>query len=406
MHLLGLIDSLAFAAPHISTWFDNRTLLACQAFSTALFGCGLLGMHLWYPRIPGVRTMATAFLIGCPASILIAMQGVIHPIFSMALGNACIYLSYLLMYRGLTQYFRDRSYLTFAWIVYTVACLTHLFFTIGYPNLMVRIVIASVTLTTLRILIITLLIRNADGNIHRKIFAGCVTLFTAVGLLRTPLTLIHGAPQNFMHQNTVQTYMLLMGLAFLAVDGSCYIILVGSEIARTIKQNGLLDPLTQVLNRRGIDERLREELDRSARMGTLLSILLIDLDHFKSINDTLGHAAGDDALRRVASAIAIALRPYDFLGRYGGDEFLLILPGTQRDDALSIALRFVPDILTPTLSIGIADCEPGESATSILGRADRALYRAKAAGRNCIRLDAPLLDTAANEPTPNDATMV
>jgi len=160
------------------------------------------------------------------------------------------------------------------------------------------------------------------------------------------------------------------------------------------------------LNRRGIDQRLALELVRAERNGYQLAIALIDIDHFKQINDTAGHAAGDAALRQIVEVISGRLRSYDFFGRFGGDEFLLVLPQTSCDDALRIAERMKQAVsglavsgfaLPISLSIGLTFATPSETAISMLARADMALYNAKRAGRNCIRIILEPIDQSSSD---------
>lgn len=160
------------------------------------------------------------------------------------------------------------------------------------------------------------------------------------------------------------------------------------------------DPLTQLLNRRALIERLAAELDRAQRYGSLLGLLMIDLDHFKDVNDTYGHLFGDEVLRTVARVLAGQARSSDVAARYGGEEFVLVLPetGSQGSEILAervrdeiARLRFdAPDgtSFSMTASIGLA-CYPTAGVTdvdSLFARADEALYRAKAAGRNRVAL--------------------
>lgn len=150
-----------------------------------------------------------------------------------------------------------------------------------------------------------------------------------------------------------------------------------------------LDELTQAANRRRFDERLEVEHARASRSGAPLSVCLLDLDRFKDFNDTHGHPAGDDLLRRVAAAWAEVLRPEALLARLGGEEFALILPDASSDDAEAVVERL--RAVTPsdiTFSAGIATWDGDEPATAAVGRADAALYRAKAAGRDRFVLTA------------------
>lgn len=164
-----------------------------------------------------------------------------------------------------------------------------------------------------------------------------------------------------------------------------------------------IDTLTELLNRRGVSERIEIELKRTARGCDRLGILWIDLDHFKEINDRHGHAAGDQALIAVARIINAIIRPYDLAARWGGDEFLVMLCPTDEQVLLSIGERLrlaiaachsvvAGDGSSVPLSVSIGGhlAQPEEDLNSVLSQGDRALYAAKAAGRNCCRSTAGL----------------
>lgn len=164
-----------------------------------------------------------------------------------------------------------------------------------------------------------------------------------------------------------------------------------------IKRLARTDPLTGLANRRTLFEVMQREIARAARLGESLSLLMADMDKFKSINDQFGHIAGDHVLASAAEVFGSQSRPYDLAARYGGEEFVLLLPATTTEGAVAVAGRMrkkiaelrVPDCPVPiTVSLGVATWIAGETAEQLVGRADAALYAAKGAGRNRVEVAA------------------
>ncbi|MBT8122847.1 MAG: GGDEF domain-containing protein, partial [Gammaproteobacteria bacterium] len=170
------------------------------------------------------------------------------------------------------------------------------------------------------------------------------------------------------------------------------------ELTR-VRLLSLTDELTALPNRRAFMRRLEDEVARVQRYGFPLSFVLIDLDHFKSINDEYGHAAGDEVLRVYSKNILSIFRHHDMVARYGGEEFAVLLPNTDSDGTVRALNKVrrranetrwqvngtVADV--PTFSAGVSLYKPGESAGAFIERADKALYRAKRLGRNRVELD-------------------
>jgi len=157
------------------------------------------------------------------------------------------------------------------------------------------------------------------------------------------------------------------------------------------------DFLTQLLNRAGIMDALAQELNRSDRSQGIFSVIMADIDHFKQINDTYGHAAGDQVLREVAARIKASLRSYDLAGRYGGEEFLVIVPDCNEEAALHVAekmrkavcgssIQILGTDRTISISLGVSTRDVASSADALLCAADTALYQAKSSGRNRVRV--------------------
>ena len=162
------------------------------------------------------------------------------------------------------------------------------------------------------------------------------------------------------------------------------------------RQKALIDPLTGLPNRAAWSERLDQEVNLWHQRGNSLSLAMLDLDHFKRINDGYGHLAGDKVLKIIANVLRKRLRPNDFIARFGGEEFVLLMPNSSLTEALAAgdALRtaieacpfhFKGEPVTITVSMGVAQLQPGERSDLALKRADAALYRAKAAGRNQVQ---------------------
>lgn len=156
------------------------------------------------------------------------------------------------------------------------------------------------------------------------------------------------------------------------------------------------DPLTGIGNRRLIIERLREESERAQRSGKPYTLVILDADNFKQVNDTWGHNIGDSVLVEISRAMKGAIRQFDLCGRWGGEEFLLLLPETGLEDARIVAERvhkavctvsigIGAEVLSITASLGVTDHLPGEDYMQTIGRADTALLDAKRSGRNrCV----------------------
>lgn len=170
-----------------------------------------------------------------------------------------------------------------------------------------------------------------------------------------------------------------------------------TKLQRYFERIATVDGLTGLRNRRWLDDAFARQLDRCARAAQPVSLLMIDLDHFKRVNDEHGHMVGDAVLCRAAHLLAAALRPQDLLARYGGEEFAALLPALDAASALVVAERLRQTVasapqeldakpLPPmTISIGVTTRRAHEALPDLLHRADIALYRAKEAGRNCVK---------------------
>jgi len=190
-------------------------------------------------------------------------------------------------------------------------------------------------------------------------------------------------------QNAHILTLIILVAAFVALQ-----ILVSLIISdrQKLKQLSSTDTLTRLANRNSFIESATVEMERARRHGTPLSMLILDIDNFKAINDSFGHNEGDRVLRNMAALLRSKLRPMDKLARWGGEEFVMLLPDTDLDGAVAVGSRLCSAIAaavisphcTVTASLGASAYESGESLDDFIGRADIALYRAKKAGKNRV----------------------
>ena len=194
--------------------------------------------------------------------------------------------------------------------------------------------------------------------------------------------------------------VLLVGLPVLYTGtGLATVLLLAADLAQQLHRTARIDPLTEVLNRRGFDEAAQRLMAQARRKHRPMSVLIFDLDHFKAVNDNFGHAGGDRVLRAVADCVRAHCRAGDTLGRLGGEEFAILADNMAPLDAMMAAerirgelaeLSILPDGSGVTASFGVAPVFPDSVLADAIARADKALYRAKAGGRNraCLYISA------------------
>jgi diguanylate cyclase (GGDEF)-like protein len=191
-------------------------------------------------------------------------------------------------------------------------------------------------------------------------------------------------------------------LAASSLASHAAIALENARLRRIVERQALVDGLTGIANRRQCEDALVAEIARAERLDSTLTLVLADLDDFKAVNDAHGHAVGDDVLRTFADVLRSTVRDTDLAGRWGGEEFLLLLPGADAVGAAQLADRVREafaerssigrdgEIVTVTCSFGVAQYRPGDTQRELFGAADRALYQAKRAGKNRVEIDAPV----------------
>jgi len=374
---------------------DVGTLLGCQIVLTLIYAIVFCSMKIMYPHLRGAGSVAFAFFLATIANLLLILSGSIPNFLSIVVSHCILLSAFVLFYTGVLHFFKSPRRIRYAWALTVVASIFTIYLNLSHNRTTALVYVIALSFFVVRGVIALEIFRQAADRIFLKIFAFLMAAYAIFALNRVYFLLVLGHPPSAQQREVLQTVSVLLSVAFVFLIGLSFLLMLCSELLTLVKDESERDLLCGVLNRRGIEQKLDLELKRASRAGQNLAIALIDIDHFKAINDHAGHAAGDAALRDLVSAISGRLRPHDLLGRFGGDEFLLILPHTSSSEAFTVSSRIeqsvrelsIPGEAIPlTISIGLTQAASGEIAGPLLARADKALYNAKNAGRNCCRV--------------------
>lgn len=326
--------------------------------------------------------------------ILFAGKGHMPLFFSVVLFNLGLLVAFSLIHQAIARIVdRSRRYVELNAFLIVAEFLASLYFTYSFPSVRARIVVRTSAVLIQLAASILVLLRQRSSALRDPVRA-LTWVMIAFGLLQTarlPATAIWTPVGDPMHPDPVQAFFSLFG-CILGL-GICFgVIWLGLCAQRNyLHIMATTDGLSGLLNRRAFDTVLNNELRHEAA-DQPMALLLIDLDHFKVVNDMYGHHTGDDVIRRVSKLLRANSRPEDSIARYGGEEFAMILKGMQLDQAESVAERLrtqieamvLPASLNITVSIGIAMKNSDDTVTSILLRSDKALYFSKRSGRNRV----------------------
>ncbi|WP_229414599.1 GGDEF domain-containing protein [Zemynaea arenosa] len=239
-----------------------------------------------------------------------------------------------------------------------------------------------------------LLAPRADKTLLQRLVGLNNLLFTLVMAMRAYTGAVHSSIGVFT-PGVLSTVTFLVGYTLLIVNGFGFLLMCKQQDDRKMRALATTDSLTGLVNRRAFFERTENARMLSARLRKPVALMMLDIDHFKRLNDRFGHATGDEALCLFARTALATLREHDIMGRLGGEEFALVMPGTTLSGALHAAERLRNEVseaplLTDgnnyklTVSIGVVMIDPNEHINAALARADAALYAAKSAGRNRV----------------------
>lgn len=381
---------------------DPRTTVLIGSITSGLMAIVLSLLARATPLpVPGLRTWAWGAWLVFVAMLLLGLRDWISPLLSVTLGNGALVLAYLVWLAGTRQHFGTRARLPFWLTAWALAIAATTWYAFGDESFRARTVIIAGLCAGINAYHAFVLPRHPRADrIGQSIGLTLTTCWLATLAAVYGVRALHAAalPQGgsgLLTQDVVQiiytgsfticNLMLVIGFATMASD----------YVRARIEEQAIRDPLTGTLNRKALLECLEREHSRSVRSRQAFSVAMVDVDHFKKINDGHGHPVGDRVLVHLCRRMQGLVRPHDVVARYGGEEFMIVMPDTALPAARQAAERILNDAVKidgPTLpaftiSLGLAEwSEADDSVEATVARADTALYAAKANGRNRVEI--------------------
>ncbi len=374
------------------TLIDPRTAVLMGGLMSGLMAVVLYALKRSYPpAIKGLGEWSLALVLVFVGGMLGGARDALPEPVSIALARTLMAFGVYGSYLGTQRFFGVASHIR-PWVgLLVIYGLLQLWFTVVSPNFGVRLGAANALVGTLFLLHATLIIRQGVNSLGRWLAAMVMLLMAFLQFMRLAAFFIWPMG-NHLFDTSPHHLVYVSSFAFCILLFSISTILMATDRLRVeLEHLANHDSLTNAYTRRHMDDACRTELERCHRHGRKLCLMMIDMDHFKAVNDQHGHQAGDRVLIDFASNVNGLLRRSDQLGRFGGEEFVLLLPETTMDEALAVAERIrglcAQSSTSPscTVSIGVTTSyKDTETVDTLLARADAALYRAKANGRNRV----------------------
>jgi diguanylate cyclase (GGDEF)-like protein len=378
---------------------DASSILTVGSLLLACGSGGLLVVRLSNPRLKGLDWLGAAFASGGMGALLLTLFHRIPRFFGIVLPDLLVLVAFVLLHVAILDLRGGRSRwpklgTALATIQLAAYCWMTFVHPLGRPRIALFGVLVSIQLgQTAR-----LLVRGArrGGRLPAWFMATLLVVLIAVNLYRSAALGFFPRYQQPGSASSLQTltYLIFISAAMGIAFGFFW--MTTAELSHELELMASTDPLTRIYNRRVFREWCERELDRSRRTGSAFSLLMMDLDHFKLINDRYGHRGGDEMLIAVVETMQDSVRGIDILGRWGGEEFVALLPGATMDSAMIVAQRIRTNIeklllhshgnaMRMTISLGVSTLrDRQDTLDAMFLRSDRALYLAKEAGRNQV----------------------
>ena len=371
---------------------DPRTVILLAGVMGAFMAGIMYALKRSYPpAIKGLGEWALALALISVGGVLGFGVGFLPDVVSITLPRLLFPSGLLLAYVG-TQRFFGLTPRMWPWVVVIAAVvLAQMWFTFVAPSFHMRLVLSGSLGVCLLMAYVHLLHQQGVSTFARALTVGVLLTLMAIVLMRIVTTFIWPVGEGVLDTST-HHLIYVTGFSFGIVLLSVSLVLMATErLHSEVAYLASHDSLTNAFTRRHMNEVCAMEMERSQRHGHSMALLIMDLDHFKSVNDTYGHQRGDGLLVDFVTKVQALLRRPDQLGRFGGEEFVALLPETSLDEAMGVAERIRAACAASdqepcrTVSIGVTtNHTAGDSVGSLIARADAAMYQAKARGRNRV----------------------
>ena len=395
-------------------------LMDGYAFALVLLLLGVQVALRTVPGLRGVRLLGWAMLFGLASVLLLGLRGHVPAWASILLANELLFVASLLIYCSVASMLGVPKRMLRPGIgICVTGAVAMSWFTWPHPALTPRILISSGICSLFAAATSWILFRHTDvlpdliapGKAMRSLpraLGGLQAALVLLDISRCALTLLY-TPASFVHLDLVQAAFTYLNMLLYAATtgGLIWLALCLQRMDLQVMAN--TDGLTGLLNRRAFEDILIRQMKRQEIAGGVLSVMMLDIDRFKQVNDSLGHHAGDEVIRRVAAVLHESTRPEDALARYGGEEFVILLRERSLQQTADIAERLrthiektdvLPGGVGVTVSIGVAERRQADTAVELLMRCDQALYESKRRGRNVVTVEGNLLGPGQISPQP------
>tara|TARA_R110000772_G_scaffold14500_1_gene41835 strand:- start:755 stop:1978 length:1224 start_codon:yes stop_codon:yes gene_type:complete len=398
---------------------DMRTLFIVNAIETMLIAFVLFFIWKWQEFGSSLKYITMAYFSLAIGGMLLGLRDLIPDFFTIILSNALYVLWILLIWKGIRSN-RNLHYSNFfAFIVLLLFIVTFSFFTVIEPDTKVRIIIISLMLASVSFVAARDILHKTPGkNVSAEHWytASVLTIYCLFLLLRIIATIFDNISQDFMSANMMQQWSVLL-LNLTAITFSLgFLWILHREVENQLHENTLAlakinaeinhlkelavlesmhDPLTGTGNRRKFEDDTSLNFSPHLNSEKSISLAFLDIDHFKKLNDTYGHDAGDEVLVSLSALINQNIRKFDTVYRFGGEEFVILMPETDIRIATEISERLRKliennikiDGKPVTVSIGVTESEEQDTLEDIIERADKLMYKAKQTSRNLVVSD-------------------